>query len=60
MNLHCTTASFTVFLEPKGFVVLCQLAPRISAFYGISVRRLTDLPTALLRTFPREFALALG
>ena len=27
MNCPCATASFTVSLEPSGFVVLCQLAP---------------------------------
>ena len=27
MNCTCATASFTVSPEPKGFVVLCQLAP---------------------------------
>jgi hypothetical protein len=26
--------------------VLCQLAPKISAFYDVSVRRLADLPPA--------------
>jgi hypothetical protein len=30
VNCLCTTASFTVFPEPEGFVVLCQLAPGLS------------------------------
>ena len=46
VNCLCTTAPFTVSLEPEGFVVVCQLAPKISAFYDGSVRRLTDLPPA--------------
>lgn len=44
MNFHCTTAPFTVPLEPKDFVVLCQLIPRVSAFYDVSVRQLAVLP----------------
>ena len=28
MNFCCTTGPFTVCAEPKGFAVLCQLAPR--------------------------------
>ena len=43
VNCLCTTAPFTVSLEPEGFVVVCQLAPKISAFYDGSVPRLTDL-----------------
>ena len=46
VNCLCTTAPFTVSLEPEGFVVVCQLAPKISAFYDGSVRPLTDLPPA--------------
>ncbi len=30
MNCPCTTASFTAFPEPLGFIVLCQLAPGLS------------------------------
>jgi len=44
VNCLCTTAPFTVSLEPEGFVVACQLVPKISAFYDGSVRPLTDLP----------------
>ena len=46
VNCLCTTAPFTVSIEPEGFVVVCQLVPKISAFYDVSVRRLTDLPPA--------------
>jgi hypothetical protein len=49
MNFPCTTAPFTVFLEPQDFVVLCQLVPEISAFYGVSVRQLAGLPLASSR-----------
>jgi hypothetical protein len=38
VNFPCTTVSFTVSPEPKGFVMLCPLALGISAFYDISVR----------------------
>ncbi len=27
MNYHCTTSSFTLSPEPKGFVILCPLTP---------------------------------
>jgi len=67
MNLHCTTAPFTVPPEPKDFVVLCQLILGVSAFYGISVRQLAALPLASYacgrlrqQTFPRGVALALS
>jgi hypothetical protein len=46
MNLHCTTAPFTVPREPKDFVVLCQLILEVSAFYDVSVRQLVALPLA--------------
>jgi hypothetical protein len=49
VNYPCTTVSFTVSREPGGFVVLCQLALGISAFYDISVRRLAGLPPASSR-----------
>ena len=49
MNLRCTTAPFTAPLEPKDFVVLCQLIPEVSAFYDVSVRQLTALPPASSR-----------
>jgi len=29
MNCHCTTASFTLSVKPRGFAVLCQLAFRL-------------------------------
>lgn len=60
VNCPCTTVSFTVSRESGGFVVLCQLALEISAFYDISVRRLAGLPPASDRQLPRGFALALG
>jgi hypothetical protein len=46
MNLHCTTAPFTVPPEPRDFVVLCQLILGVSAFYDVSVRQLAALPPA--------------
>jgi hypothetical protein len=49
VNCPCTTVPFTVSHEPGGFVVLCQLALGISAFYDISVRRLAGLPPASFR-----------
>ena len=49
MNLHCTTAPFTVPREPKDFVVLCQLIRGVSAFYDVSVRQLAVLPPASFR-----------
>ena len=39
MNFRCTTGPFTVCAEPKGFAVLCQLAPRtrpLMAFLFVS------------------------
>jgi hypothetical protein len=49
VNCPCTTVPFTVFPEPVGFVLSGRLAPGISAFYDISVRRLTGLPLASSR-----------
>jgi hypothetical protein len=49
-----------VFLEPKGFVVLCQLATGISAFYDVydvSVRQFAALPLASSRPFLAETSL---
>jgi hypothetical protein len=54
MNFPCATASFTVFLKPIDFVVLCQLVPGISAFYDVSVRQLAVLPLASFRPFLAE------
>jgi len=67
MNFPCATAPFTVSPEPMDFVVLCQLVPEISAFYGVSVRQLAVLPLASYacgrlrqRSLPRGNALALS
>jgi hypothetical protein len=60
MNLHSTTAQFTVLREPEDFVVLCKLILGVSAFYGVSVRQLAALPLASDRQLPRGFALALS
>ncbi len=57
-----------MFPEPKDFVVLCQLVPEISAFYGVSVRQFAVLPLdfgvssveRFLQTFPRGNAFALS
>ena len=52
MNFHSTTASFTASTEP-GASLSCANLPVDSAFYDVSVRRLT----ALLRaSFPRCLA----
>jgi hypothetical protein len=45
----CTTVSFTVSPELKGFVMVCSRATGISAFYDIPIRRLTGLPLASFR-----------
>jgi hypothetical protein len=55
-----TSAAFTVRVVPVGFVVLCQLASTLSAFYAISVRRLARLLSGFLRTIPHGLALAFG
>jgi hypothetical protein len=55
-----TSAAFTVPVVPMGFAVMCQLASTCSAFYAISVRRLTLLLSGFLRTSPHELALAFG
>jgi hypothetical protein len=34
VNFPCTNAAFTLSLEPVGFVVLCQLARRLSLICG--------------------------
>ena len=34
VNFPCTTAAFTLLLEPVGFVVLCQLAQELSLVCG--------------------------
>jgi hypothetical protein len=49
VNCLCTTVSLTVSPKPEGFVLCGRLALGISAFYDISVRRLTDLPPASFR-----------
>jgi hypothetical protein len=60
MDIHSTTASFTLSPEPQGFGVWCRLAPGKSAFYDVSVRRLAVLRLGFLQTSPHGFALALG
>ncbi len=42
MNCHSTTASFTVSTEPRA-LLSCANLPMDSAFYDVSVRRLTAL-----------------
>ena len=39
--------------EPKGFVVMCQLAPQARDLYAVSVRRLALLHSGFLQTGPR-------
>ena len=59
-NCLCTSAAFTVGVEPVGFAVMCQLAATPSAFYAVSVRRLAHLHSGFLQTNPRGQALAVG
>ena len=60
VNFPCTTAAFTLPLEPSGFVVLCQLAQGLSLLYAVSVRRLARLLSGFLQTVGRPPALAFG
>ena len=67
VNFPCTNAAFTSSPEPAGFVVLCQLARRLSLICGFcspdQVRGrlcLARLPSGFLRTPPRGDALAFG
>ncbi len=52
MNCHSTTAPFTVFTEPRALSSVAD-SPMNSAFYGVSVRRLTAL---LQASFPQSLA----
>jgi len=52
MNCHSTTASFTVSAEPWASLS-CANLPTDSAFYDVSVRRLTAL---LQASFPQSLA----
>ncbi len=52
MNCNSTTASFTVSAEPWA-LLSCASLPADSAFYDVSVRRLTAL---LQASFPRYLA----
>lgn len=49
MCFRCTTAPFTVSPGPRGFILLCGLAPGWSTFYGVRIPRLTALPRASFR-----------
>lgn len=59
-NFLCTSAAFTLSVEPVGFAVMCQLASALWAFYAVSVRRLAHLHSGFLQTHPRGYALAVG
>jgi len=59
-NCLCTSAAFTVGVEPVGFAVMCQLASTPSALHAVSVRRLAHLLSGFLQTGPRGPALAVG
>ncbi len=52
MNFHSTTASFTVSAELRALLSMANL-PTDSAFYDVSVRRLTAL---LQASFPQRLA----
>ena len=52
MNFHSTTASFTVSIELRALLSMANL-PMDSAFYDVSVRRLTVL---LQASFPQNLA----
>ena len=67
VNFPCTTAAFTLPLEPVGFVVLCQLAQGLSLVCGFcspdQVRGrllLARLLSGFLQTVDRPPALAFG
>jgi hypothetical protein len=67
VNFPCTTAAFTLPLEPAGFVVLCQLAQELSLVCGFcpsdQVRGklwLALLLSGFLQTVGRPSALAFG
>ena len=67
VNFPCTTAAFTLPLEPLGFVVLCQLAQGLSLACGFcspdQVRGrllLARMRSGLLQTVGRPSALAFG
>lgn len=54
-----TREAFTVFSEPEGFVVLCQLAPglsRLLTFLFVG----SQIAVGFLQTLPRGSALALS
>ncbi len=58
INFHSKTAPFTVSVEP-GALLSCANLPTDSAFYDVSVRRLTALLQASFPRKPRGFAVAL-
>lgn len=67
VNCHCTASSFTVSLEPMGFVILGSLTPetqpnRMFLFVSSQVRlkRLLLVRSGFLPTIPRGLAVAVG
>ena len=67
VNFPCTTAAFTLPLEPLGFIVLCQLAQELSLVCGFcppdQVRGrlwLARLLSGFLQTVGHPSALAFG
>ena len=67
VNFPCTTAAFTLYPEPSGFVVLCQLARGLSLVCGFcpldQVRGrlwLARMHSSFLQTVGRPSALAFG
>ena len=65
VNFPCTTAAFTLPLEPSGFVMSCPLTRRLSLGYPLAVMRFLSVgshvsPSGFLRTNPHGYALAFG
>jgi hypothetical protein len=59
VNCRCTTAPFTVSLEPRALLCGANL-PGDSALYDVSVRRLTASHSDFLQTGPCDAALVVG
>jgi len=51
VNFHCAAAAFTLSPE-SGALLCCANLPGDWALYAVSVRRLTDLRSGFLQTFP--------
>ncbi len=67
VNCHCTASSFTVSLEPMGFVILGSLTPETQPFMmflfvssQFRLKRLLLVRSGFLPTIPRGLAVAVG